>query len=352
MHEPVLTPNTAPFAFIVGAPRCGTTFLSWHLQQHRDICFSKPKEPHYFAARDLRSLDGDELRRTVQNEYIDRYFAHRCEGATLAEGSVTYLYVPEQLEPILRLWPRAKFIIALRDPLTMLPSLHQRLRFIGDETISDFDRAWAAVPDRRAGRRVPRRCADPRWLDYREAGKLGSYLQRLFDTVGRERCFVSLFDDLVADPAHQLREILDFLELTSVPQSSLKPRRGSSGFKIGWLQRALKRPPRAALNLLGSEQYQARFAKTKKPKSPIKSAIMTARKSLLDWNKAPPPPIKVGDAVAAEIRTAFEGEVALLESLIDRKLDHWLGRGPDAARSQVPEDCFRDNTDIQRSRVA
>jgi len=42
----------------------------------------------------------------------------------------------------------------------------------------------------------------------------------------------------------------------------------------------------------------------------------------------------------------------LLESLIDRKLDHWLGRGPDAARSQVPEDCFRDNTDIQRSRVA
>ena len=180
MHGPLLIPDSSPFAFIVGAPRCGTTFLSWQLQQHPDVCFSKPKEPHYFAARDLRSLDKDQLRGAVQEEYLDRYFAHRREGATLAEGSVTYLYVPEQLEPILRLWPRAKFIIALRDPLTMLPSLHQRLRFIGDETISDFDRAWAAVPDRRAGRRVPRRCADPRWLDYREAGKLGSYLCLLY----------------------------------------------------------------------------------------------------------------------------------------------------------------------------
>ena len=352
MHQPLMTSDTTQFAFIVGAPRCGTTFLSWHLQQHPDVCFSKPKEPHYFAARDLRSLGGDELRRTVQHEYLERYFASCVEPATLAEGSVTYLYTPEQLEPVVRLWPRAKFIVALRDPLTMLPSLHQRLRFIGDETIADFDRAWAAVADRRAGRRVPRRCADPRWLDYREAGKLGSYLQRLFDTVGRERCFVSLFDDLVADPARQFAEVLDFLELSPHPQSTFKPRRGSSGFKIEWLQRALKRPPRAALSILGSEQYQARFTETKKSKSAMKAAVMKARKSLLDWNKAPAPPIEVGHTVAAEIRAAFEDEIALVESLTGRKLDHWLGRSRDAPASQVPDHGFRDNTDIQRSRVA
>ena len=60
----------------------------------------------------------------------------------LVEGSTTYLYAAEQLEPILRLWPDARFIIALRDPMEMIPSLHQRLFFQGDESVRDFDRAW------------------------------------------------------------------------------------------------------------------------------------------------------------------------------------------------------------------
>ena len=77
----------------------------------------------------------------MNEEYLQRFFGH-CSGAEemRAEGSVTYLYTPERMEPILRLWPDAKFIIALRDPLAMLPSLHSRLLVTGDETITDFGR--------------------------------------------------------------------------------------------------------------------------------------------------------------------------------------------------------------------
>src|SRR3954451_13279588 len=160
------------WAFIVGAPRCGTTSLSRYLRGHPDVCFSSIKEPHFFSRHDLRALPSDQLRALVRREYVDRFYPHRDNIRLMAEGSVTYFYVPEQLEPILKLWPQAKFIIGVRNPLQMIPSLHQRNVFNGDETERQFERAWSLVPGRRQGSDLPRRCADPRWLDYWEIGRI------------------------------------------------------------------------------------------------------------------------------------------------------------------------------------
>src|SRR4051812_47315807 len=109
--------------FIVGAPRCGATFLPPPFRRHPGVCFSNLKEPHFFSAFDLRSVADAHLQRIVEHDYLDRFFPHRSGQEVLAEGSVTYLYTPQQLAPILRLWPDAKFIVALRDPMQMVPSL-------------------------------------------------------------------------------------------------------------------------------------------------------------------------------------------------------------------------------------
>src|SRR3954453_7905532 len=110
------------FVFIVGAPRCGTTTLSHFLKEHPEVSFPIVKEPHFFAQNDLRGLDDDELRCRVEREYLGRFF-RPCQGRRVgADASVTYLYTPEHLEPALRLWPDSRFIVALRNPLTMLPS--------------------------------------------------------------------------------------------------------------------------------------------------------------------------------------------------------------------------------------
>src|SRR3954447_16388346 len=317
--------GAANVAFIVGAPRCGTTFLARHLRKHPDVCFSKLKEPHFFSAVDLRDVPEAELQERVTRNYLDRFYPHRTERSLLAEGSVTYLYTPHQLEPVLRLWPNAKFILALRDPMQMVPSLHQRLRCIGDETVADFGRAWALVQRRREGRAVPRRCVEPRWLDYWEAGRLGRHVAEFFSCVGRERCFVSLFDDLVADPGRQYRRMLKFLGLPDDQQTDFFPERQSNGFKIPWLQRLLKRPPSIALSLLGSEAQQLRFsAAPHRAKGALASAILQARKRLIKWNQAPPPPVQLSSAVHAEMRTMFADDIRLLENVISRDLGHWL----------------------------
>src|SRR5437763_13395711 len=161
---------------IVGAPRCGTTSLSRYLQKHPQVRFSDVKETHFFSMRDLSGLSDDELAELVQEEYLDWFYPGTPPGALRMEGSVSYLYAPERLLPALKMWPDAKFIVAVRNPLQMLPSVHQRHLFNGDETVRDFGRAWALVEERRRGKRIPRGCIDPRLLDYKEIGQLGKYV--------------------------------------------------------------------------------------------------------------------------------------------------------------------------------
>lgn len=319
--------RSAGFACVVGAPRCGTTSLSGFLKEHPDVCFSLVKEPHYFAQNDLSGLAADRFGEVVREQYLARYFTHRCDDQLLAEGSVSYLYAAERMEAIVRSWPDARFIIAVRDPLEMLPSLHRRLLYTGDETVGDFDRAWDLMEARSQGRRVPRTCIDPRMLQYAEIGRLGSYVERFFAAVGRERCQVVVFDDLAADPADVYRRMIGFLGLTPHVRRDYAPRRRSAGFKNGWLQRLLKRPPIATRAVLAGEMFRRRVAPIDRQERPsaLLRAVFGGRKRLLSWNRQLTPTPRPSAAMQRKIHEALAGEVELLSELIGRDLSHWLG---------------------------
>ena len=313
------------FVFVVGAPRCGTTSLSKYLKSHPSVRFPAAKEPHFFALNDLRGLSDDELRDTVEREYLGRFFDPGSNRSVGADCSVTYLYRPELLEPVLRLWPDSRFVIAVRDPLTMLPSLHKRLLFIGDETLTSFADAWEAVPDRAAGRRIPRRCADPRWLRYDEAGRFGTYVERLFEVVGRDRCKVMVFDDLCADPAKEYQEFIAFCGLEPAARPDLKPERSGRGVRLYWLQRLLKRPPKAVVNYVATDLYLRRTGTSDRAaKAGIRGMILGLRRRLLDWNKVSAPAEPLPLALQQTLRTHFKAEIAKLGRLIGRDLSHWL----------------------------
>lgn len=314
------------FACIVGAPRCGTTTLARLLESHPEVSFSSVKEPHYFALIDLNNLDQDELKQTVASEYLARYFHDVDPDAqVMAEGSVSYLYAPERLLPLLRLWPDAKFIIAVRDPIQQLPSFHQRLVHQGDETVEDFEEAWRLIDERRAGRKIPRTCLDARQLQYDEVARFGKHVGRFFDVVGRDRCHVVVFDDLSADPAKAYAGVLDFLGLPPAPMPENWNPRPRRGVKVKWLQRLLKRPP-IARTVLAGQQFRKRIAAKpqRRPPAPLR-AIMSARRALLEWNRTDPPPVRLSLSFAQEIRDSLRDDIAKLSALLDRDLSHWLG---------------------------
>ena len=324
------------FAFIVGAPRCGTTTLAGFLQQHPDVCFSAVKEPHFFSRDEVAALPASELEPLVETEYWQRFFGH-CEGdpKLYAEGSVTYLYVPERMAPILELWPEAKFIIALRDPVAMLPSLHARLLVTGDENIRDFPTAWAKIGDRANGKSVPKSAIDPRWLRYDWAGQLGQNVERFIGAVGRERCHIVLFDDLARDPQGTYRDMCRFLGIEPWAATDFEPQRTNKSIRIGWLQRFLKRPPKAVRTALAGEKFHTREKKVGSTQGPALSAIFRVRKHLLRWNKIPAKRQPLDPAVRQEIIDRLRDDVILLSKTIDRDLSHWLGGVPEAKPQQT-----------------
>ena len=313
------------FVFIVGAPRCGTTTLSHFLREHPAVSFPAVKEPHFFAQHDLRGLSDHELRCFVEREYLQRFYRDGSAARVGADASVTYLYTPEQLEPILRLWPDSRFVVSLRDPLAMLPSLHQRLVYLGDETIRDFAEAWAAVPDRAAGRRIPPRSADPRWLRYDEAARFGTYVERLFVTVGRERCLVMTLDDFAADTAAQYRRFMGFVGLEPRADAEFAPRRSGYRVRFHWLQRLLKRPPSRIRDHLAGSHFRQRIKDLDQPDAEAApAAVWSLRKRLLRWNREPGPPDPVPLEVQREIARHYRGEIDHVGRLLDRDLGHWL----------------------------
>lgn len=314
------------FACVVGAPRCGTTTIARMLRDHPAVSFSSVKEPHYFSQFDLNGLDPEELRETVRAEYLDRYFAKVDPASTtMVEGSVSYLYTPERLLPVLRLWPDAKFIIAVRDPLELLPSLHQRLSYQGDETAPDLETAWRLIEDRRAGRRIPRTCVEPRQLIYDEVASLGKHVGRFFDVLGRERCHVVVFDDLKADQEKTYVGLLEFLGLPHAPLLKARKQRARHGYRFGWLQRLLKRPP-VARTVLAGEKFRKRVASAPhKEPSKMSRKLMAARKALLEWNRVPAPAVRLRPSFVEEIRQSLRDDVGALGVLLGRDLGHWLG---------------------------
>ena len=314
-------------AFIVGAPRCGTTTMWGMLAAHPKVAVPFVKEPHFFSQHDLRGLPDDELRERIQHDYLDHFFADHEPAANIgADGSVSYLYTPEQLEPIIRIWPDARFIIAVRDPLTLLPSLHKRLVFNGDENLPRFEDAWAAVPKRAEGKQIPRSCLDPRWLRYDEAGRFGTYVERLFAAVGRERCIVAVFDDLQRDPDGQYRRIMDFLGLEPV-KLRVKVARETKQVRYPWLQRLLKRPPRALHPYLSNLQFRRRFERhaTEAGRDvSLAGKVFALRTRLLRWNEVEVAKEPVPIHVQQDIRRHLKDEIERLARLINRDLSHWL----------------------------
>ena len=315
------------FIFIVGAPRCGTTTMARWLQAHPQVLFPFVKEPHFFAQHDLREFGDPELRRRVERDYLDYFFPEPAAGQKVgADCSVSYLYTPEQLEPALKLWPNSRFIVGLRDPMSLLPSLHKRLIFTGDENIRRFEDAWAAIPDRAAGRRIPWSAIEPRWLRYDEAARYGTYVERLFAAVGKENCLVMLFDDMVANPAEQHRRLLEFCALDPMPAPELKAERESKGVRFLLLQQLLKRPPRILLPYLGSIRHRGRFDREAgaKAKKTAPGQSKSLRKRLLKWNKVADEKRTIPVRVQREMKAHFQDEIDRLGTLIGRDLSHWL----------------------------
>jgi hypothetical protein len=305
-------PDRFPDFFLVGAPRCGTTALSRYLADNPQVCFSRPKEPHYFAL-----LAPDSSLEDLETAYLSRHFAHHHAGhRAIGEGSVSYLYSPHAIERILTVNSDARFIAILRNPLEMLPSYHLRMLFILCEDVEDFAAAWRLQDARARGEHVPRHCIDARLLLYREVARYGVQIERLYRVAGRDRCHVVVFDDLARDPAAVYREALKFIGVDDDGRTTFKRRFPSRIYRYRWLQELLYSVRSRRAHAVDTLQRMARVTKGRGRR---KSLV----KRLARWNRIERRPAPLDADMKTALRAALADDVATLSDLLARDLRHW-----------------------------
>ncbi|MGE4481366.1 sulfotransferase domain-containing protein [Acidocella sp.] len=296
-----------PNFFIIGAPKCGTTTLASWLGEHPQIFFSPVKEPHHFST-DL-SVDGI-------LEY-DRYVAlfnnatykHRAVG----EGSAFYLFSSEAVPNIEKYSDsQAKYVVCLRNPIKMAPSLHWDWRFFGDEHVKAFAKAWALSDKRLKGKAVRKQCCDARVLAYKEVCKLGTQLARLYNTVSRERVHTVLLDDIEQDARSAYLSVLDFLGVDNDGRSRFDVKNAAKTLRV----RQLEAVPTLLQRIKDTMGISRNLG--------IGEWIAKANKKLAPWPALSP-------ELRHDLENHFREDILLLERLLGRDLSHWLDHEPRAS---------------------
>ena len=117
--------NTSQIDFIgIGAPKCGTTWLSAQLEAHPQIGFAPDKEVYYFADTIARRIAGQELHCFDRGvEWYHKQFP-QLAGPIKRRGEFcpAYLYSEEAAARIADYRPDIKLLLCVRPPVEMIYS--------------------------------------------------------------------------------------------------------------------------------------------------------------------------------------------------------------------------------------
>ena len=176
---------------IVGAQRCGTTYLYRLLDEHPEIEMAKPlrPEPKFF-------LD-DEHYALGLPYYESQYFSDpgtRVRG----EKSTSYIESSVAAQRIKATLPRADLIVLLRDPVLRSLSNYRFSVQNGVEPLPLADAIHAAATGIREWDHT-RFSVSP--FDYLARGRYADYLERFSRFVAPEQIHVVLFEELVGNGA-------------------------------------------------------------------------------------------------------------------------------------------------------
>lgn len=306
--------KSMPDFFVVGAPRCGTTAICRYLAFNPQICFSRPKEPHFFTR-----LDHEPTNEEIRRDYMEKNFSHfEPEHRALGEGSVSYLYLPGVIERINRLNPEAKFVVQVRNPLEMLRSYHLRMLFLLQEDEKDLAKAWELEASRMQGENIPKRCLHEALLFYSQVARFGVQVERLFNVVGRDRAHIIVFDDFKADTLATYKNLLEFLQVDYDGQTEFERRFESVMYRYHWLQKLLFVP--ATKGGKAVETLQRRSRKYNPDGTKRLSLIKRATRLNKVPTKAAPLTLEMKNTISKTLMP----DVEHLSRLLDRDLTHWF----------------------------
>ena len=307
-----------PNFFVAGVPKCGTTALYKYLLSHPNIFLPqsvggslKQKEPHFFAD-DIPGIQICDSEKAYLHLFADANDRHMAVG----EASVMYLFSDVALERIARKYPESRIIIMLRNPIEAVYSFHQELYNCHTEDLADFSVAWEAQEKRALGKNIPKRCANPNALQYREVFRYAPQLEKLWSIFPREQTKVVVYDDFARDTRRTYQQILEFLGVPDDGRNDFQRVNKSKRNRSRMLSRLLFTPPAKVKSV-------AEWAKQNAGIDYTRVAI-----ALTKLNQAQHTRPVLSAGVREELKSSFEPDVRQTSRLLDRDLGYWTDLTP------------------------
>jgi hypothetical protein len=292
-----------PQFLIIGAARSGTTALYQYLAEHPRLFLTEPKEPHYFAlAGTTPAFTGPGDRQTINrlavtdtDAYLRLYRDARPDQVR-GEASVSTMYSPGAVDRVREEAPDARLVAVLRDPVDRAFSSWSYLRSRGYDAGS-FEECLSAEEERTAAG----------WSHMWQLARLSRYAEQLapFAATFGDRLLVVVQEEFAADPAGQLRRVLEFLAVDPDVRIDASRRVNAAG-----LPRS--RAVTSALNSLRRSPALRRLVTTAVPQRQ-RERIRSAN---LDRTTVDP-------GTRARLAAQLAGDVADLQELLGRRLTMW-----------------------------
>lgn len=213
---------------LLGAAKCGTTFLSGLLNQHPRLCMSDPKEPFFFEAQYEKGVQF----------YLEHYFSNAQPNQYTGDARHRNLLLPYVPRRIAKVVDNPKFVVVLRNPLERTFSHWWHWKTRGVETRSfqevvhmglqgnefyglSTDELEQSYPDALQMNGYSQGYS--RFEAYVASSRYANQLERYLALFGKERILIVFHEDLIQDPASEVHRIWDFLGLDTYEKVNLKP---------------------------------------------------------------------------------------------------------------------------------
>jgi len=193
-----------PNFFIVGGSKCGTTNISYYLNLHPKIFFSKLNEPYYFCQWDIPINFKRDSMITDMKKYLN-LFKNVTTETIVGEASSPYLSCSHAATEIKKSFPNSKILISIRNPIERAHSAYFSYQFMHPtkqnfmEMIKDHQKL---IND------------DIFYLDsILESGFYTNNIKKFQDTFGEKNVKIIIFEDYIKNIEYDIKSILNFLGL-------------------------------------------------------------------------------------------------------------------------------------------
>lgn len=320
----------------IGAPKCGTTWISAMLHEHPDICHSRRSEVSFFDSPTRRDREGLSSYKTGGKfpfiddgaevnffdaphlykkglEFYKTFFSHCKPDQIKGEFTPGYIDSPVAAERIKKHNPNVKLIVCLRNPIERAYSQYSAQARRGKNIL------WLSSFDE-----IQRNQNNPYFKD----GMYYAHLKQYIEMFGRKNILILILEDAKKDPLRFVKGIYSFLGVRDdfVPPSLTKKVNATAdkaaAHSLTLNQWLLYGKPGAILSkyLPFYKEIRRFLRKTgiyRKTKKIVERLNRNNRKK--GWIQPP-----MSQKTREFLQKAYRDDISQLEKLLNRKLDFWM----------------------------